>query len=400
MQTKTISALVAVDVGIDVGDVRMVLDATVGIEATSVVHGLDIAWDSLVGDASDAIVLACPPDSEMALWFIRNVVRSYPERPVIVVSAASENGFVRHAFDAGAEDLVMPTRGIGDDTEVIADQIRFALEKAVARRSGATTTGPTALASLICVLGPKGGIGKTLTSANLAVGLALAGRRVVVVDLDLQFGDVGLALALEPKRTIYDLVKSGGSMDAEKIDDYLTVHASGVRVLMAPIRPDQASAVTIDFLRELYPLLRASYDFVIVDTPPGFSPEVIASIDSSTHVCLVGMLDSLSLKNTKLGLETLDLMGYGRERVRLVLNRADTNVGVTQEDVVAVIGRQPDVLVPSHRDVARSVNEGVPVVASRPRSEAARAFQALAAAYIGPAGGPKPQRRRLGWRKG
>jgi pilus assembly protein CpaE len=398
MQTKTISALVAVDVGIDVGDVKMVLDATVGIEATSVVHGLDIAWDALVSDAGDAIVLACPPDSEMALWFIRNVVRSYPERPVIVVSAGSENGFVRHAFDAGAEDLVMPTRGIGDDTEVIADQIRFALEKAVARRSGATTTGPTALASMICVLGPKGGIGKTLTSANLAVGLALAGRRVVVVDLDLQFGDVGLALALEPKRTIYDLVKSGGSMDAEKVEDYLTIHPSGVRVLMAPTRPDQASSVTIDFLRELYPLLRASYDFVIVDTPPGFSPEVIASIDSSTHVCLVGMLDSLSLKNTKLGLETLDLMGYGRDRIRLVLNRADSNVGVTQEDVVAVIGRQPDVLVPSHRDVARSVNEGLPVVASRPKSEAARAFQALAAAYVGPAGGPKPRRRRLGWR--
>jgi pilus assembly protein CpaE len=171
-------------------------------------------------------------------------------------------------------------------------------------------------------------------------------------------------------------------------------------VLMAPTRPDQAGAVTVQFLRELYPLLRAGNDFVVVDTPPGFTPEVIATIDSSTHLCLVGMLDSLSLKNTKLGLETLDLMGYGRERVRLVLNRADTNVGVTQEDVVAVIGRQPDVLVPSHRDVARSVNEGLPVVASRPRSEAARAFQALAAAYIGPAGAPKPQRRRLGWRKG
>src|SRR5207249_4788564 len=152
-----------------------------------------------------------PPDSEMALWFIRNAVRTYPDRPVVVVSAASENGFVRHAFDAGAEDLVMPTRGISDDVAVIADQIRFALEKAVARRTGATTGGPSALASLICVLGPKGGIGKTLTTANLAVGLAMAGRRVAVVDLDLQFGDVGLSLGLEPKRTIHDLVKSGGS---------------------------------------------------------------------------------------------------------------------------------------------------------------------------------------------
>jgi pilus assembly protein CpaE len=398
-QTSTIPALVAVDAGIDPAEVRAVLEATPGVEPTLVVHGLDVAWDALAGDHSDAILLACPPDSEMALWFIRNAVRTYPDRPVVVVSAASENGFVRHAFDAGAEDLVMPTRGISDDVEVIADQIRFALEKAVARRTGATSAGPAALASLICVLGPKGGIGKTLTSANLAVGLAMAGRRVAVVDLDLQFGDVGLSLGLEPKRTIHDLVKSGGSMDAEKVEDYLTVHPSGVRVLMAPIRPDQASSVTIEFLRELYPLLRATSDFVIVDTPPGFSPEVIASIDGSTHVCMVGMLDSLSLKNTKLGLETLELMGYGRDRIRLVLNRADTKVGVTQEDVISVIGRKPDVLVPSHRDVARSVNEGSPVVASRPRSDAARAFQSLAAAYLGPAAATKAH-RRIGRRKG
>ena len=400
MQTKTIAALVAVDDGIDVGEVRQVIDSTAGVEATSIVHGLEVAWGALAGDAGDAILVACQPDSETALWFIRNVVRDYPDRPVVVVSAPSANGFVRHAFDAGAEDLVMPTQGIADDAEVIGDQIRFALEKAVARRSGAPASGPAALASLICVLGPKGGIGKTLTSANLAVGLAIAGRRVVVVDLDLQFGDVGLSLGLEPKRTIYDLVKSGGSMDAEKVSDYLTEHPSGVQVLMAPTRPDQASAVTIEFLRELYPLLRQSHDFVIVDTPPGFSPEVIASIDSSTHVCVVGMLDSLSLKNTKLGLDTLELMGYGRDRIRLVLNRADTNVGVTQEDVFAVLGRRPDVLVPSHRDVARSVNEGSPVVASRPRSEAARAFTALAAAYIGPVSGAGSQRRRLGRRKG
>jgi pilus assembly protein CpaE len=152
---------------------------------------------------------------------------------------------------------------------------------------------------------------------------------------------------------------------------------------MAPVRPDQASGIHIEFLRDLYPLLRASNDFVIVDTPPGFMPEVIASIDASTHVCLVGMLDSLSLKNTKLGLETLELMGYDRERIRMVLNRADTKVGVTPEDVTAIIGRPADICVPSHRDVVRSINEGSPVVLSRPRSEVAKAFRTLAAAYAG-----------------
>jgi pilus assembly protein CpaE len=391
-----ISALVALDGGIDPQEVRAVLAAADGIETTGLYEGLEPSWNALTHESSDVVIVACPTDSEQALWFIREATRKYPDRPVVVLSQFSANGFVREAFEAGADDLVMPPPGAEPHTAEVADQLRFALEKAIVRRSGSVAPGAKALASMICVLGPKGGIGKTLTSANLAVGLAQAGRKVAVVDLDLQFGDVGLSLGLTPSRTIYDLVKSGGSLDAEKIEGYLTPHPSGVQVLMAPVRPDQAASVTIDFLRELYPLLRAGNEFVIVDTPPGFSPEVIASIDCSTHVCMVGMLDSLSLKNTKLGLETLDLMGYKRNRIRIVLNRADTHVGVTQEDVAAVIGRAPDVLVPSHRDVVRSVNEGTPILYSKPRTDAARAFRALADLY---AGADVPERRRLRLRR-
>jgi pilus assembly protein CpaE len=213
------------------------------------------------------------------------------------------------------------------------------------------------------------------------MSLVQSGKTVTLVDLDLQFGDVGLALGLSPDKTIYDLATSGGAMDAEKVEAYLAHHESGVRVLLAPVRPDQAGAVTVEFLRQLYATLRSSNDYVLVDTPPGFTPEVIASVDSSTHVCMVGMLDSLSLKNTKLGLETLELMGYDNERVHLVLNRADSHVGITHDDVKAIVGRQPNVMVPSHRDIARSVNAGAPIVSSEGRSEAAKAFRALAETY-------------------
>ena len=132
-------------------------------------------------------------------------------------------------------------------------------------------------------------------------------------------------------------------------------------------------------------------DIVIVDTPPGFTPEVIATIDVSTSAVMIGMLDSLSLKNTKLGIETLDLMGYPSENVSLVLNRSDSRVGITHEDVSAIIGRAPDIFVPSDREIPRSVNEGTPVVASRERSDAAKAFRELADRYArtpvrGPAG--------------
>jgi pilus assembly protein CpaE len=202
-----------------------------------------------------------------------------------------------------------------------------------------------------------------------------------VVDLDLQFNDVGLALSCDPDRTIFDLATSGGTLDVDKLEAYLVTRPSGLRVLMAPMRPDQATAVTTDFLRELYPVLRTAFDFIVVDTPPGFTPEVIATIDAATAICMVGMLDALSLKNTRLGLETLALMGVPSDKVKIVLNRADTNVGISMDDVVNVLGRAPDTRVPSSRDIVRTVNRGEPAVSAAKRSDAAKSFRALAEGY-------------------
>jgi pilus assembly protein CpaE len=315
-------------------------------------------------------------------------VKQRPERPIVVLCHGSPNGFVRRVFESGADDILM--------LPASREEVGFAFEKAVARKYGAAVATGTALSPMICVLGPKGGAGKTLVTANLAVSLARAGRKVVVVDLDLQFGDVGLSLGLAPERTIYDLAKSGGSLDADKLEGFLASHNSGARVLMAPTRPDHAGVITTEFLRDVYGILRLSNDYIVVDTPPGFTPEVIAATDSSSHICMVGVLDSLSLKNTKLGLETLDLMGYESDRITLVLNRADSRVGITADDVYSVMGRKPDVLIPSDRDIPRAVNEGVPIVLSKEKSDAARAFRSLADSYLQPSpNGKKNGRPRL-----
>jgi pilus assembly protein CpaE len=296
------------------------------------------------------------------------------------MSEASPNGFLRQAFELGADDVITLPQ--------LAEQVAFTLEKVIARRKGLAVPGK-ASAPLIAVLGPKGGTGKTLIATNLAVALAQRDANVVLVDLDLQFGDIGLALGLSPEATMYDLMRAGAPFDHEKLDRHLIKHSSGVKVLIAPTRPDQASAVSIDFLRDIYASLRTMCDAVIVDTPPGFTPEVIATIDASSEVCMVGMLDSLSLKNTKLGLETLDLMGYDTERVSLVLNRADSRVGITPDDVSTIVGRDPDVSIPSDREIPRSINEGTPIVASRQGSGAAKAFRLLADRYA-KAPAPKP----------
>ena len=150
-------------------------------------------------------------------------------------------------------------------------------------------------------------------------------------------------------------------------------------------------------------VLRSEYEYIVVDTPPSFSPEVIAAVDASSYVVMVGMLDALSLKNAKLGLETLDLMGYPSERVRVVLNRANTSVGITNRDVANILERAPEVLIPSSRDITTSVNEGNPIVLSQKRSDASRSFGALADLFSTPATEPASARKgriRIGRRHG
>lgn len=379
---ERIRALVALDTGVDSSYVQSILPTDASFEVVGLINGLDESWRTLQETAPDLLIVVCSGYSDRTLYFIDSAVKQTPDRPVVVLTAGSPNGFVRRVFESGADDiLTLPDS---------SDQIPFALEKAIARRRGAAVASGIALAPMICVLGPKGGTGKTLISSNLTVALATEGYKSLLVDLDLQFGDVGLSLGLRPDKTIYDLARSSGSLDGEKLDAYLMKHPSGAKVLLAPTRPDQASVVTVDFLRDLFTTLRSVADFVIVDTPPGFTPEVIAAIDTSSHVCLVGMLDALSLKNTKLGLETLELMGYNADRISLVLNRADTRVGITGEDVEAIMGRVPDILIPSDRLIPVSVNEGEPIVLAEDRSGAARSFRTLANIYIEATDQPEP----------
>jgi pilus assembly protein CpaE len=369
----SIKTFVALDEGVDSTLVETALPVGSPVKVVGVVEGLDRGWSVLEETAPELLLVACARYSERALYMIEGAVKQRPDRPVVVLYTGAPDGFMQRAFDAGADDLVT--------LPMSSDQILFALEKVMARRRSASLE--TAVCPMICVLGPKGGTGKTLTACNLAAGLALAGQRTVIIDLDLQFGDVGIAFGLSPERTMHDLARLGGSIDPEKVDSFLLEHPSGVRALLGPRRPDQATAIGVDFLRDVYAAVRTSNDFVVIDTAPGFTPEVIASIDSSSELCVVGMLDALSLKDTKLGLETLELMGYDGTNIRLVLNRADTKVGITHADMEKVLGRRPDVFVPSDADVPRSMTDGKPLVFANEKSPVAKSYRTLAGLYLG-----------------
>jgi pilus assembly protein CpaE len=351
-----------------------------GIDITDVFATFDLNADAILRLDVDLVLVACREGSSGALDLLRlwHTVRS--RTPVVILSHGSDHEFVQAAFAAGADDFLVLHPG-PYIPEQIARDVEFAIRKAVTRNRSATERGPDA-GSLICVLGSKGGVGKTVAATNLGAALATRGKRTVLIDLDLQFGDVALALGLAPETTLFDLAVSGGSLDADKLDDFMLRHPSGLRVLAAPARPDQAVSVTAQMLTTVYALLREDYDFIVVDTPPAFTSEVIATVDVANWICMVAMFDALSLKNTRLGLDTLELMGHPPDQVRVVLNRAGTNVGISDSEAVQILGRTPDVLVPSDREIPISINDGVPITLSGSRSMAALAINSLADMFV------------------
>ena len=227
---QSVRALVAVDEGVDHALVQSALPAhQPEIQIVGIVDGLEEGWSTLQETPTDLLIIACAGYSDRVLFLIDGAVKQKSDRPVVVFITAPPDGFARRIFEAGADDiLVLP---------INSDEVGFALQKAMARKQGTAVATGVALSPMIVVLGPKGGTGKTVTSSNLAVSLAIAGNKVAVVDLDLQFGDVGLSLGLAPEKTVYDLVKAGGSIDGDKVDGYLAKHVVRCR---GPHGPDTA----------------------------------------------------------------------------------------------------------------------------------------------------------------
>ena len=327
---------------------------------------------------ADLVIVGCSQAHDQALEVISAATAQRADRPVVVLYQGNAERVPRASL-RGRRRRPRRAAAVGRAARVRAREGAGAAARRRGRRDrGSDDHGARA----------KGGTGKTVTSSNLAVALALEGKSAVLVDLDLQFGDVGLALGLRADPD--DLRPRRLGRLARRREDRRVPgrHPSGARALLAPLRPDQAAAIGTPFLREVFEILRSRYDFLLVDTPPAFTPEVIAAVDASSHLCVVGMLDALSLKDTKLGLETLEQMGYDPKAVTLVLNRADSNVGITQSDVEQLLGRAPDVLVGSDRAIPRALTSGQPIVVAEPRSKAARSYAALAERYLVATGRP------------
>ena len=208
-----------------------------------------------------------------------------------------------------------------------------------------------------------------------------------MLDLDLAFGDVAITLQQFPTRTVADAVVFGDRIDADALAGLVTAHSAGLDTLVAPDDPAMAESVPAATVTALIGALRQSYDVVVVDSPPAFTDQVLAAFDESDVVALLTTLDVPALKNLKLTLETLSLLSYPRERWRVVLNRADSKVGLEPRDVEKTLGVAVSLQIPSSREVPSSVNRGVPLVLDQPRHPVSLAIRAFAESEVFPAGG-------------
>ncbi|MGI8756971.1 MAG: AAA family ATPase [Acidimicrobiales bacterium] len=248
---------------------------------------------------------------------------------------------------------------------------------------------------VITVFSTKGGAGKSVMAANLAVILAQRSEgTVVLVDADLQFGDISVMLKLAPHHTIVDAVGSFERLDAGFLESLLATHApSGLKVLPAPLEPAFADQIGAYQMNRIIALLRTFCTYVVVDTPAYFNDVVLGLIEESDDVLLIAGMDIPNVKNVKIGLQTMRLLNTPMSKIHLILNRANSKVKLEVSEVERTLGVKADALIPSDVVVPQSVNKGTPVVLDSPRSSIAKSLEQLADMFA-PATSGKGKKRR------
>jgi pilus assembly protein CpaE len=231
---------------------------------------------------------------------------------------------------------------------------------------------------IISVLSPKGGSGKTTVASNLAVGLALTEPdQAAIIDLDLQFGDVATALGLTPTHTLVDALRAPGTAEGMALKSFLSPHHSDLWALCGPESPAEGEEVSPEQAKAVVETLAEQFRYVVVDTSAGLTEHTLSVLEASTDLVLVCAMDVTSVRSLRKLIAALEQLGMTRARRHLVINRADSKVGLDLRDVEATLGLPVDVSVSSSRTIPLSLNQGLPVVASEPRSAVARQFTQL-----------------------
>jgi pilus assembly protein CpaE len=312
-----------------------------------------------------------------------------PSAAVVMMSVQGEADYLRRSMLAGAREFLVKPFSSDELTASIRQVYSREKEKAgrvVERAAVAHAAEMAELGTVVAVFSPKGGVGRTTIAVNLAVAAATElNKKVVLVDGSFQFGDVAVLLNLNPKdKSMFELVpelEAGG--DAEAVETYTVSHSSGIRVILAPPSPEMADVITPAGVKRVVEILRQRYELVVIDCAAWFNDTTLGILDLADIILTVLTLEITSIKNIRLFLEVAEKLGY-EDKIRLVLNRADTTLGIRVADVEHSIGRKVDnTIVSDGRAVVYALNRGVPFVLSNREAQVSQDVLRLATAMSG-----------------
>lgn len=295
-----------------------------------------------------------------------------PTVSVVLVREQFGTDVLTRSMHAGIRDVVVA----GDDEKALTRAVERAHQLYEALRGPG---GVRQLGRIVTVFSPKGGVGKTTSSVNLALALTDRGaRKVCLVDLDLAFGDVAITLGLVPSRNIEEAIGAEETLDESLVNTLLIKYGGVLDVLAAPNLPDARDRITPALVSRMLRNLRTQFDYVVVDTAPNFDDQTLQALDETDECVIIATLDVPTLKNVKVALETLDLLNIALGHRHLVLNRADEAVGLDHDNVQSILHMQIATPIPSSTEIAAATNAGRPIVLGNPGHPASRAFRQLA----------------------
>ena len=332
------------------------LAGTANLETTAVGNWNDLR-EAAARDPGSVVVLGPSSDfSDTAQVPVAS--RDFPGTGFLLVVGQIDARVLQNAMRSGISDVIA--------AEDMDDELAPAIERTHEAgaeelvRSGASS-GPSRNGKVIAIFGPKGGTGKTVVATNLAVLLAEAGVSTVLLDASVRFGDCAAFLRVRPERTLFDLASVAGDVDQSAVDSVLATHSSGLKMLCAPHDPLDAEKLDGDVIARVLRGMRRAFDVVIVDTAPALDDFTLAVLSTADIAYLVTSLDLPAVKDAKLCLSTLERLRLGMDKVRIVLNRANSNVGFPADEVARALGTPVVAKLPSDVAVPRSVNSGSPV---------------------------------------
>ena len=324
------------------------------------------ALDKIENISPDIIIMTLGTGEMDVLSLTERILLHKPRSFIILLLEQMNVETLQQATRAGAHNICE----FPSSAREFSDYIKRVYSSETARLNALhEKTNLTWMSKVITVFGSKGGLGKTTIAVNIATKLAEKKKKVALVDLDLQFGDVHIFLDIDPKDTIAELVQEVLTPNIDSVRSYMVVHPNGVHVLCAPKSPEYAEVITAEKVQSLLGLLRTYYDYVIIDTATSFNEVTLTAIESSSTVLFITGLDISILRNSKLSMSILDSLQQ-KEKMNVIVNRAVDGNTISLSDVQNILGSPIWAKLPIDYKVAISaLNRGVPIVTSAPKTK-------------------------------